>query len=502
MDNHRSYLYLLSFLEGASVMSCELIGAKLLAPYFGTSLYVWAAALGLTLGGLMLGYFSGGLASKRWAGNVKLLFSVLIMAGFFLAIMPFTSHYVMKATLFMNLQTGAMLSLLVFMVPPLLFMGMTSPIIINLLTRQAQDAGSSAGSVYAISTLGGIGATFLLGFYIIPTFGITQPAVINGILLALLPTASLLRRSNWQQAVPAILLLVSMVYLSFQPVQSANAAVLYKSEGVLGQVKVVDFPIYGNNQPDKSGRALIVNRTMQTVMDLSDPTIDYWQYTHYIPEIASFLPTNSKALLLGMGGGTLVRRLLNKGLDVEAVEIDERIKEVAIRFFNLPPEQEVIVDDARHYLKVTPNTYDLIIFDTFKGESAPEHVITLEGLQDAKQKLSKDGLILVNFYGYLDGSLGLLTRSVYKTLSTAGFNTIVLATPGTPDTRNIVLLAYQDQLPASLDALRNKSLNVVQNIDTNDALLLTDEQPRLHLYARAAVQWRKLYNKYFVEQFD
>jgi len=227
MDNHRSYLYLLSFLEGASVMSCELIGSNLLAPYFGTSLYVWAAALGLTLGGLMLGYFSGGLASKRWAGNVKLLFWVLIMAGFFLAIMPFTSHYVMKATLFMNLQTGAMLSLLVFMVPPLLFMGMTSPIIINLLTRQAQDAGSSAGSVYAISTLGGIGATFLLGFYIIPTFGITQPAVINGILLALLPTASLLRRSNWQQAVPAILLLVSMVYLSFQPVQSANAAVLY-----------------------------------------------------------------------------------------------------------------------------------------------------------------------------------------------------------------------------------------------------------------------------------
>ena len=63
MKSSRQYLYLLSFLEGGSVMVCELVGAKMLAPVFGTSLYVWAAVLGITLGGLMSGYFFGGILS-------------------------------------------------------------------------------------------------------------------------------------------------------------------------------------------------------------------------------------------------------------------------------------------------------------------------------------------------------------------------------------------------------------------------------------------------------
>jgi len=87
----KRYLLFLSFLEGGSVMACELVGAKLLAPYFGTSLYIWAAALALTLGGLTSGYYLGGILSKKHAGSHALLFKVLIAAGVLLCLMPFSS---------------------------------------------------------------------------------------------------------------------------------------------------------------------------------------------------------------------------------------------------------------------------------------------------------------------------------------------------------------------------------------------------------------------------
>jgi len=64
-------------------MACELIGAKLVAPYFGGSLYVWASVLAVTLGGLAAGYFLGGSFSKKY-DNRKLLFYVLLLAGIFL----------------------------------------------------------------------------------------------------------------------------------------------------------------------------------------------------------------------------------------------------------------------------------------------------------------------------------------------------------------------------------------------------------------------------------
>ena len=124
ITSKKNYLFLLSFLEGGAVMACELIGAKLLAPYFGTSLYVWAAALALTLGGLTLGYFIGGRLSRKYSGSTSLLYSVLVTAGVLLVLMPFTSDLIMDATINMSLETGAICSLLVFMLPPLMFMGM------------------------------------------------------------------------------------------------------------------------------------------------------------------------------------------------------------------------------------------------------------------------------------------------------------------------------------------------------------------------------------------
>lgn len=514
MKTPRPFLYFLSFLEGGSVMVCELVGAKMLAPFFGTSLYIWAAVLGLTLLGLTSGYFLGGIFSKKYAKDERLLFWVLVTAGLFLAVMPITSQWIMGATIEMSLQVGAIISLMVFMFPPLVFMGMTSPIIINLLTQDADSAGSSAGNVYAISTVGGILFTFLMGFYFIPEFGVSKPAAITGFLLAALPAVSLIRRK--QRLAGALLLLMIVIggwKLGQAEQYPSNYKVLYESEGILGQVKVVDLPSYEITPDARMGRGLIVNNTLQTFVGL-DHDLEYsiWSWANYFPTAASIFPKGSKVLLLGLGGGTIVKQFNRMGYEVDVVEIDKRIWDVSVKYFNMPATTNVIIDDARHYIRIAKKKYDIIVFDTFLSESVPEHLMTQEGFADARRILNPDGMIMANFYGFIKGEPGQAARSVYKTFLASGFETEILATPGTEDTRNLIFLASEKEKDFSkadfqaigfeeIDDLYVHFLNP-KHIDTSDVEVLVDAKPRLSkLYAKASMRWKKSYNEYYRKHF-
>ncbi|TNE58134.1 MAG: hypothetical protein EP344_10385 [Bacteroidetes bacterium] len=508
MKPTRSYIYLLSFLEGGAVMACELIGAKMLAPFFGTSLYVWAAALGLTLGGLMTGYFAGGILSRRSSNNLYVLYWVLILAGLTLFLMPFTSHWIMNITLGLPLQAGATLALLVFMFPPLVFMGMVSPLIINILTEVAVEAGNRAGNVYAISTLGGILVTFLMGFVIIPEYGISVPAMVCGLLLATLPAFSLFRLKVRTAPLLWLLMVAGFIAMGSRDMDyTGDRQVHYYSEGILGQIKVLDFDQAHNGQAVHRYRGLVMNNTLQTVLNLEDPDAEYWGYTRLIGHLSAQYPPGSRMLVLGLGGGTLARRLRQLQFEVEAVEIDARLVQVAKQYFDLQAEIPVYLDDARHFIRTTPKKYDVIIYDIFRGESAPEHVLTRESLEDTRDNLAAGGLLLINFYGYWDGPRGEISRSVFKTLNDTGFNSRVVATDGSEDRRNLVFLAQEksadNEHPLSTFTLPvdTSPLRVLPN-DTTNVVVLTDEQPQLQLYGQVSAQWRKLYNDFYISQFS
>ena len=95
--NKNIFFYSLSFLEGASVMAAELLGAKMLAPYFGTSLNVWSAVLAVTLGGLAMGYFVGGVFSEK-KNTERNLYYILLASAAFLIVMPTMAKEVMIHT--------------------------------------------------------------------------------------------------------------------------------------------------------------------------------------------------------------------------------------------------------------------------------------------------------------------------------------------------------------------------------------------------------------------
>jgi len=167
-------------------MAVEIVGAKMVAPYFGGSLYVWSAVLALTLGGLASGYFLGGIVSGRRSREAY-LFSILLFSAFLVAFMPVTSQLIMEACLDLDLRLGILISCLVFLFPQLVLFGMVSPIIIRLISSHESKIGHAAGTVYTVSTIGGICFTFFIAFYSIPYLGLGFSALMTAVVLATFP---------------------------------------------------------------------------------------------------------------------------------------------------------------------------------------------------------------------------------------------------------------------------------------------------------------------------
>lgn len=481
-------------------MATELLGAKMLAPYFGSSLYVWATVLAITLGGLAAGYFAGGILSYRNKSRFT-LFNVLLLAAVFTVLMPFTSKIVLWAIGMHSLIPSVIFSSGCILFPPVFMMGMVSPLIIGAITTDIKESGRAAGAIYAISTVGGIIATFLFGFYIIPTFGLTYPSIFSGILLGIIPVIILLLKKNLIKSIGFFLLIfwtLSTSSVSF----SSDVKVVYNQEGLLGQILVLDYPRYENNVKQNSyARWLFVNRISQSMDDsMAEAAGKEQRYFPYVYRISTYLdsfPKDTKVLLLGLGGGSIAKQLSSKGFSVDVCELDKRIAFVASNYFHLSQKVNITVDDARHFIRTCHKKYDVIILDMFKGEEPPNHVFTLEAMEELKIMLNKKGTVFVNGLGYYEGTIGKAMRSVYKTFQVAGFNVRALATDKNPDMSNLLFYASREELKPNNEYLAENK------IDIKDAIVLKDEYPLLDkLNAEAAKRWRILSINAFNSEAD
>ncbi|PCI98539.1 MAG: hypothetical protein COB15_05760 [Flavobacteriales bacterium] len=497
----KKFIFLLAFIEGGAVMCVELCSAKILSPYFGTSIYVWAAVLGITLTALMSGYYLGGYISSK-NKKTSIIYWLMLIGGFLVTITPIISDIILPITINLSLLTGTVISLMFFLFVPLMLFGAVSPLIINLLTNNAKESGKSSGNVYAISTLGGIIITFTVGFYTLPQFGITYTLYGYGIMVMGISTFLFIKTKAFKPRV-SIIFLIGILSLNFQN-RFETKEVIYQSEGILGEVKVVDRTLYNHNEKiHKNYRELMVNNISQTIMDKDFPEISYWNYVDVLMyNIKSYSNKGKKALLLGLGGGTLYTQLKKINMTIDVVEIDERIEQIAKKYFNINKDVNVVVDDARHYINITQKKYDVVIYDLYHSETPPIHLMTKEAFGEIKNKLTKNGILVVNFYGFIKGSRGKAARSIYKTLLDQKFDVRLMATAGTEESRNLLFICSNEELKAKKNVIH--TLLYEMDIDFDDAFILTDDKPILeHIYLEAALNWRKNYNeinaKYFLK---
>ncbi|MCC7302751.1 MAG: fused MFS/spermidine synthase [Bacteroidia bacterium] len=490
-------LYFLCFLEGAAVMAAELLGAKMLAPHFGSSLHVWATVMAVTLGGLAGGYFAGGLLSAR-KNDTQPLMVVLLIGSAFISLMPFLSTTMTYIFGNLPLTPAILICTLTFLFPPVFMMGMVSPLLVGLLSKESSSPGKVAGTVYATSTVGGILATFLTGFIIIPHFGLTGPAVVTGIILGLIPLLFLIRSFTG-----GVIIWVGIagwcIYKMIAPPLQPGIPVPFFSEGLMGQIMVVDYPM-----SDSGGRFLGFNRTLyvnrMTQAQLS-PLEDEHYYA-YVPLVVSLLESRkpgSSVLVCGMGGGGLANELTKNGYDVEVCEIDPRITQVAQKYFQLDAGVNVVIDDARHHIRTSGKKYDAIILDIFKGEEIPGHCFTAEAFREIYNALEDLGVLIINGNGYYKGEGGRGNRSIYRTLLASGYDVRLFPTALEEDWSNIEFFAVKHGNASISIQHEWQSMEIFPSFsEIKDAVLLTDNRPILDILNREAYRkWRYLSIGYF-----
>ena len=507
----RNILLAVSFIEGGAVMIIELLGAKIIAPYYGTSLYVWSSVLGVTLGALALGYFSGGYISKKYPGE-KSLFFVLMIGAFFATIAPLIAPAIMQLTNPMGIRGGSLVSVLLYLLPSVTCMGMVSPMIIQLINKDTQSVGSSAGTVYAISTVGGILATFFAGFYLIPNLGIRMSSYLTGGMLLSIALLYFLRSKNfWLTSPTAVFLLLFFLLQPDYSMSTDKTRIVYNQVGILGEWTVVDYTIRDDGTNADIERRLLLNGIDQTKTQVGFEPLSLWKYPHKLGAYSSIKSVGSKALLLGMGGGSIAHELVSMGLDLDIVELDQNIAHISETYFNYDKSKSnLYIDDARHFIKNAKEKYDIVILDLVIGEVQPSHVFTLEGFEDLKRIINDDALVIINFQGCLEiDKYSLGPKSIFKTLEASGFyvdyHYRYIDQPEDDVSRDVFILAsltdldyktlfedvrYNQWFP--YDDFYYNDLIEETPIDLTNALVLTDDKPQLELINSTAIlNWRK-----------
>jgi hypothetical protein len=137
------HLFLVLVIEGGALMAVELMGAKLVAPFYGGSLYVWTAVLAITLLGLTLGYYIGGQLAKKRSSETK-LFVILGVSALLVLVLPLTASIAMALTRVVGLIVGICITCFLLLLPPMLCFGMVGPLVVSLISLRLDSVGKTA----------------------------------------------------------------------------------------------------------------------------------------------------------------------------------------------------------------------------------------------------------------------------------------------------------------------------------------------------------------------
>jgi hypothetical protein len=174
--------YLIAGWSGFFVMAIELLGGRLLAPTFGSSIYVWGAIITVFMLALSLGYLAGGRFSMS-APSVRRLGLILIVAALTVVPLLLVAEPMLDALAgaVPDPRFGSLLSAIALFFVPTFFSGMVSPYAVRLLVQDRATSGRHAGQLYFVSTFGSAAGTLLTSFYLVLILEVNQ--ILLGLLL-------------------------------------------------------------------------------------------------------------------------------------------------------------------------------------------------------------------------------------------------------------------------------------------------------------------------------
>ena len=385
-------LGVLVFAGGAGTLATEIAASRLLAPYFGSSTIVWANIIGLILVYLALGYWLGGKVADR-RPEPRLLGLIVIVAALFIAVLPFVARPILDLAVrgldavSVGAVVGSFFAALALFAVPVTLLGAVSPFAIRLALGDVGEAGTVAGRLYALSTVGSILGTFVSALVTIPLVG-TQRTMLGAAALLVL-AASLVLGNRWQ------IVTLAVAALLFIPAATIKASpgLLYETESQYQYIQVL--------QRRDGSRVLKLNEGI-AVHSIWYPhsvfTGGEWDMFLVAPPLAD-RPVRSM-LVIGNAGGTIARAYgrLYPAVDIDGVEIDPKVTEAGRRYLGLGdnPNLHVITADGRPFLQRTDRRYDVIAVDAYRQPYIPFYLATQEFFRLARQHLNPGGVLALN----------------------------------------------------------------------------------------------------------
>jgi spermidine synthase len=388
----RRRLGVVVFTAGAGTLATEIAASRLLAPYFGSSTIVWANIIGLILVYLSLGYWLGGKVADR-RPDPRFLGWIVLVAALFIAVLPFVSRPVLDVAVrgldavSVGAVVGSFFAALALFAVPVTLLGAVSPFAIRLALDDVGEAGTVAGRLYALSTVGSILGTFASALVLIPLVGTQRTMLISSALLVL--SAALVLGLRWQ------LLTIGVAALLFVPAGTIKASpgLLYETESPYQYVQVLEKP--NGSRVLKLNEGVAVHSVWYPSSVL---TGGEWDMFLVVPPLLG-RPVESM-LVIGNAGGTIARAYgeLYPDVRIDGVEIDPKVTEAGRRFLGLGdnPNLRVITDDGRPFLQLTDKRYDVIVVDAYRQPYIPFYLATEEFFQLARDHLTPGGVLALN----------------------------------------------------------------------------------------------------------
>jgi spermidine synthase len=435
------------FVSGAVLMALEIVGSRVLAPYFGSSIFVWGSLISVVMAALSIGYYWGGWMSAREPSYGKLL-TLLAIPGILIFFLPFLYPSVNEwiASHDFGTRLNPLIACSALFLLPGVFLGTISPYVIRLAATRLQTVGSTAGTLYAISTCGSIFGTLLTAFYLIPVLGVSNIIHALGITLVCLSLVVVpllrLQRISLGRAVAAVSVLLGSVNM-WAPI--AWAKTILQKDTFYHRIRI---------EEDDEARYLYFDRTLQSAMTLKDPAALRLLYSRYTSIGFTFRPDAKKMLIIGLGGGSIPKKL-NKELpnmEIDAVEIDPEVVKMAKDHFNVKEGKNLRIhaQDGRLFLSRTQTQYDIILLDAYFTDSMPFHLATKEFFELAQRKLTPNGIIVANLISAVTGPSGKIARSFVRTQRQVFPQTYIFAARR-PDhvsldtIQNVIVIATRDK---------------------------------------------------------
>jgi spermidine synthase len=399
-------------LSGGVLMSLEILGSRVLAPHYGSSVYVWGSLITTFLTALAVGYWLGGrLADYRPHPDAVSLILACAAVLILPAVAWGTALLTLVGRIGWDVRWSALAASLVLFLPSSLALGMVSPFAVRISASRLERIGSVSGGFSALSAAGSILGTLLMAFLLIPAFAV--PSLLLGLAAVLALCALLMMRGPMTILVASLATVTcGVTALAHQPPRSISGEkILFYGDTAYHHISV--------SQLDAT-RYLRFDNLTQSIFSLDHPNRLLASYEEGLLLSWALRPSIRSVCQIGLGGASFARAVdrLVPDATIVSVEIDPAVVEIARKYFAYreSPRVQTVVEDGRVFLTRQGEPYDLIVLDAFNSTGVPFHLLTREFFETVRGRLNPDGVFAANFIASLMGKNARLFWASYRTI--------------------------------------------------------------------------------------